>query len=268
MRHGPWKMLPGWFNYADLYEHAVDISKDGDTLVEIGVAFGRSLSYLAQCARESGKKLRIVAIDPFATDLQVWGAEYSDWAKAVGGPLAAFELLVKRHDPELARDAAIHRNKGELYSFESASVHVVVDRAEDIAPIVADQSCSFVFIDGDHRYDAVKRDCELWEPKVRDGGILAGHDFTPGDACGIDVVRYVSKAYPKAEIWTTSWVHRIVAAKAREELYARLKQAHQDLKNGMKVVDPKHEEQISKLTEERDQWKHKYETAKPDPVTR
>jgi len=34
-----------------------------------------------------------------------------------------------------------------------------------------------VFIDALHDYEHVKQDIELWWPKVRNGGILAGHDF-------------------------------------------------------------------------------------------
>mgnify|MGYP001300021784 CR=1 FL=1 len=35
----------------------------------------------------------------------------------------------------------------------------------------------FVYIDGDHNYEAVGEDIKLWEPKIRTGGILAGHDY-------------------------------------------------------------------------------------------
>lgn len=37
----------------------------------------------------------------------------------------------------------------------------------------------FVYIDGAHDYESVKRDIELWWPIVRQGGILAGDDFGP-----------------------------------------------------------------------------------------
>ncbi|MGE5307585.1 MAG: class I SAM-dependent methyltransferase, partial [Deltaproteobacteria bacterium] len=38
-----------------------------------------------------------------------------------------------------------------------------------------------IFIDGDHGYEGVKSDIELWKGKVVDGGILAFHDYTfPG----------------------------------------------------------------------------------------
>ncbi len=36
-----------------------------------------------------------------------------------------------------------------------------------------------VFIDGDHEYTQVKEDIHSWLPKVKPGGILAGHDYDP-----------------------------------------------------------------------------------------
>ncbi len=35
----------------------------------------------------------------------------------------------------------------------------------------------FVYIDGDHRYEKVKLDIENYYPKIRKGGVLAGHDL-------------------------------------------------------------------------------------------
>ena len=36
----------------------------------------------------------------------------------------------------------------------------------------------FVFIDGNHGYEYVKKDLELWVPKVKSGGLVAGHDWS------------------------------------------------------------------------------------------
>jgi predicted O-methyltransferase YrrM len=35
----------------------------------------------------------------------------------------------------------------------------------------------FAFIDGDHTYDGVKRDFEMYSPLIRDGGLIAFHDI-------------------------------------------------------------------------------------------
>lgn len=37
--------------------------------------------------------------------------------------------------------------------------------------------CDFIYIDGNHIYDYVKKDIELYFGKVKKGGILAGHDI-------------------------------------------------------------------------------------------
>ncbi|MCS7366302.1 MAG: class I SAM-dependent methyltransferase [archaeon YNP-WB-062] len=35
----------------------------------------------------------------------------------------------------------------------------------------------FLFIDGDHTYEGVKKDFEMYSPLVRGGGIIAFHDI-------------------------------------------------------------------------------------------
>jgi len=61
--------------------------------------------------------------------------------------------------------------------------------SEEAAPQFADGQLDFVYIDGDHRYAAIKRDIELWFPKVRPGGFFGGHDYyvhTPGVIQAVD----------------------------------------------------------------------------------
>lgn len=38
----------------------------------------------------------------------------------------------------------------------------------------------FVYIDAQHHYEAAKEDIWIWLPKVRRGGLLAGHDYVDG----------------------------------------------------------------------------------------
>jgi len=36
----------------------------------------------------------------------------------------------------------------------------------------------FIYIDGNHDYEYIKKDIEMYYPKVKKGGIMAGHDFS------------------------------------------------------------------------------------------
>ncbi|OGY44219.1 MAG: hypothetical protein A3B89_03670 [Candidatus Buchananbacteria bacterium RIFCSPHIGHO2_02_FULL_40_13] len=44
-----------------------------------------------------------------------------------------------------------------------------------------DESLDFVYLDADHRYEYVKEDLAKWFPKVKTGGIFAGHDYHDGN---------------------------------------------------------------------------------------
>ena len=49
-----------------------------------------------------------------------------------------------------------------------------MDRVKNI---LGDREVDFVFIDGDHTYEGVKQDFEMYSPLVKDGGIVAFHDI-------------------------------------------------------------------------------------------
>lgn len=50
-------------------------------------------------------------------------------------------------------------------------------KSTDAAMKFDDASLDLVYLDGDHRTESVLADIDAWRPKVRKGGILAGHDI-------------------------------------------------------------------------------------------
>ena len=50
---------------------------------------------------------------------------------------------------------------------------------------IEDEELDLVFIDADHSYESVKEDILLWQPKVREGGIICGHDYTANIIRGV-----------------------------------------------------------------------------------
>ena len=55
-------------------------------------------------------------------------------------------------------------------------IHVIEKSSTEAAKDIPDASLDYIFIDGDHSYEAVLQDCHTYWPKIKPGGIFAGHD--------------------------------------------------------------------------------------------
>lgn len=58
-------------------------------------------------------------------------------------------------------------------------------RTVDAAAEFDDGNFDFVFIDADHTYAGISADIEAWWPKVRQGGMLLGHDWEHAEFPGV-----------------------------------------------------------------------------------
>lgn len=58
--------------------------------------------------------------------------------------------------------------------------------SETASTLFQNESLDFVYIDANHSYEHVKKDLELWFPKVKKGGVFAGHDYINIDWYGDD----------------------------------------------------------------------------------
>lgn len=56
-------------------------------------------------------------------------------------------------------------------------VEWVRDTSEEASKLFEGGSLDFVYIDGNHNYEFIKKDIELWTPKVKNGGVVSGHDY-------------------------------------------------------------------------------------------
>lgn len=143
--------IPGWFDFADLYDDLVTRTPDGGRIVEVGVWLGKSTSYLATAIANSGKAIRLDVVDHFQ------GSPEIDVVVRVEDQRAEFD----RHTQPVKH---LIRDVHAMKSWEAARLY-------------ADGSLDAVFIDAAHDAPSVLRDLQAWWPKVKVGGILAGHDF-------------------------------------------------------------------------------------------
>ncbi|MEM4489080.1 MAG: class I SAM-dependent methyltransferase [Desulfurococcaceae archaeon] len=71
----------------------------------------------------------------------------------------------------------------ELFVKEMQGIHLIRADSHDpktleiVRKILGDRGLDFLFIDGDHTYEGVKKDFEMYSPLVEKGGMIAFHDI-------------------------------------------------------------------------------------------
>lgn len=97
------------------------------------------------------------------------------------------------------------RYTGAMRLLESYNKTVLRMTSIEAAQKIEDGSLDFCYIDGDHRFDAVMTDIILWAPKVRKGGIVAGHDYYEFYQAGVvSAVRAYTQAHG-INRWYLTW---------------------------------------------------------------
>jgi predicted O-methyltransferase YrrM len=132
--------------------------------VEIGIAEGFTSERLLKC----NDTLVLHCIDPFA--------DYVDW----NGNNLNDRQIRKQEFLEKTEQFKDHR-------------HVYEKTSDDAVSEFEDGSLDFIFIDGLHTYDQVKKDMENFYPKIKSGGLFAGHDYTVIAAVNKAVTEFADK---------------------------------------------------------------------------
>lgn len=149
--------IPGWFDYEEFYAEAVELAPQTARFVELGTFLGKSAAFMMLKIRESGKDISFASYDNFIG--KAYDLEEQERIKHHGSLEAAARACFSECTG-LASDRFLH----------NCDSVIAADRYEP-------ESVDFVFIDADHSEAAVKRDIAAWLPKVRPGGVLAGHDI-------------------------------------------------------------------------------------------
>ena len=147
-----------WFYYQEYYERIAKMVQEFTQFrkfIELGAYKGNSICYLADKISDYIEldNVEIYTVDTFnptSTSSNTWKREKD------------------------LQDVCFEN----IYKFGmNDCVEVLIGESHEFVNKFNDEYFDFVFIDADHKYESVKQDIEDWYPKVRVGGILAGHDY-------------------------------------------------------------------------------------------
>jgi len=135
----------------------------GSIGAEIGVYRGRFSEQILQVVRP--RELHL--IDP-------WKHEEGEvYRKALFGG--------RSQGGQAGMDACLERVRSK-FSRDISAGRVVIHRgfSDDVVSRFPDQYFNWIYIDGNHLYDFVKKDLELAFRKIRPGGVICGDDYVDG----------------------------------------------------------------------------------------
>lgn len=159
-------------------EHLIQaVSKNG---LKFGAELGVREGYSAELWCKYNKELKLLCIDPW----DFWEGHR--------------DMDRHRHNPTQFLEEAKQRLSGYDCDF-------IRTKSGDYASQVKDGSLDFVYIDGDHGFDGTMLDLILWVPKVRIGGLIAGHAYKVHRYTGvIDAVNVYTKNHLVKEWYITN----------------------------------------------------------------
>ncbi len=157
--------LPGWStDILRFYDALAAELKDGAVCVELGVFCGRSLAFLHE--KLAGRGCSLTGVDSWKQGYP-W-SPYGATPPAQGGFFGACLREMQIHAADMLADTRIVR-------WDTA----------DAASLFADSTIDFLFVDAGHDYGEALADLLAWVPKVKAGGIIAGHDYSAGQFPGV-----------------------------------------------------------------------------------
>ena len=147
-------------NIPEFYSKIVKENPSFRNFVEIGVWNGDSITHLCQELKKLNRKFHAHAVDLW-TSLVV-PKEHEEAQK-----LSLTRFIEKIKVNELGTNITLHQVDSTM-----------------AAELFKDGYFDLIFIDANHTYKKMKEDALAWRPKLKEGGVIAGHDYTE-PSCGV-----------------------------------------------------------------------------------
>lgn len=118
------------------------------------------------------------------------GVEYGVFASLLCAGIPGLNLKLVDHW-EYAYEKTPAEKQDEIYEIALKNLapfpnlEFIKKTSVEAAKCVPEKSLDFVYIDASHDFDSVMIDLIVWSPKVKQYGIVAGHDYMPYGGFGV-----------------------------------------------------------------------------------
>jgi hypothetical protein len=150
--------LEGWFNMENQYLELLDEVPEGGIFVELGAYKGKSTSFIVTEIINKDKNIKFHTIDTFEGDS---GSNDENEVNAYRN------VIVSNMYEEF------NKNTEHLKEY----FNVIVGKSDESSEFFEDDSVDVIFIDAGHSYESVIKDIKSWLPKIKNGGVMSGHDY-------------------------------------------------------------------------------------------
>lgn len=147
--------IEGWFNMEQEYRELLNKVEEGGTFVELGAWLGKSISFLTVEKMRQGREVKLVTVDKFILPDNPTEKKFY---------VPHTDRMI--HDEFLINTAPI-----------SGLFQCIVSDSAEASSYFENESVDVVFVDASHHYPNVLRDIKSWFPKIKKGGVIAGHDY-------------------------------------------------------------------------------------------
>lgn len=184
MKPEKYNSIFGWFGFEKIYDMLYDLTPEGGKIVEVGCFMGKSTAYMAELIAQGDKNITFYAVDHFkGSDEQI----HREMLKDVSLEDVYFDNIARAGLSEV--------------------VITLVQDSKMSASKFEDDSLDAIFIDAGHHFDEVMSDLTVWFPKLKIGGVIAGHDYYGSHQ---EVKQAVDKFFPifspvKSDVPTECW---------------------------------------------------------------
>lgn len=148
-----------WFTYPDLYSSMVNKHlNNGGHFVEVGSWKGRSASFMA---------------------VEIYNSKCKDIIKF--DCVDTWKGSIEHQDMDIIKEDSLYKTFLENIQPVIDIINPIRKTSLEASQMYEDNTLDFVFLDASHEYSDVIDDIKSWLPKIKNNGILAGHDYGRGD---------------------------------------------------------------------------------------